>query len=276
MIVEHPPSRRRMARRRARRVGWVAVVGQILFVAALQPVLRHLGARDDVPRSWAQPPWTRRIGAPVHRVRSVNDEETVALLASLRPTLVVVHGTRIIGTRSAGLGWLPGHQHARGHHASLPGGARRILGAGRAAPGMGRHDGASGGCRNRHGGDPGQATFDVTSKDSIATYPDLHLVHGLPLLGAEVDNVMAGRQPEPQATSIAPGAPASTTTPPSGATSGAVGATASAERTLADRQPPSVLTTSRPWSVHYHRCSRSGRRVPGADFGHRRARGGTG
>ena len=55
------------------------------------------------------------------------------------------------------------------------------------------------------GGILAQATFDVTSKDSIATYPDLHLVHGLPLLGAEVDNVMAGRQPEPQATSIAPG-----------------------------------------------------------------------
>src|ERR1700679_505426 len=42
VVVENPQSRLEMARRRARRVGWRAVVGQVLFVALLQPLLRRL------------------------------------------------------------------------------------------------------------------------------------------------------------------------------------------------------------------------------------------
>ena len=42
------------------------------------------------------------------------------------------------------------------------------------------------------GGILAQTTFEVSGEDTIATYPDLHLVHGLPLLGAQVDKVMSG------------------------------------------------------------------------------------
>ena len=45
VVVENPQSRLGMARRRARRVGWPPVVGQVLFVALLQPVLRRVGTR---------------------------------------------------------------------------------------------------------------------------------------------------------------------------------------------------------------------------------------
>ena len=44
-----------------------------------------------------------------------------------------------------------------------------------------------------------QATFDVTDEDTIATYPDLHLIHGLALLGTQVDRVLAGQELEPRA-----------------------------------------------------------------------------
>ena len=47
------------------------------------------------------------------------------------------------------------------------------------------------------GGILAQTTFEVSDEDTIATYPDLHLVHGLPLLGAQVDKVMAGTELEP-------------------------------------------------------------------------------
>ena len=50
-----------------------------------------------------------------------------------------------------------------------------------------------------------QATFDVTDQDTIATYPDLHLIHGLALLGTQVDRVLAGRELEPVPAGIAPG-----------------------------------------------------------------------
>jgi folate-dependent phosphoribosylglycinamide formyltransferase PurN len=203
VIVEHPPSRLQMARRRAGRVGWFSVVGQILFVGALYPLLRYLAVRRraEILRA-ASVDSTHRD--PVRRVPSVNDAGTVALLASLRPTLVVVQGTRIISTRvldsvdcpviNMHAGITPRYRGVHGGYWALAEQHPEWVGT------------------TVHLVDPGidtggilaQATFEVTGKDSIATYPDLHLVHGLPLLGAEVDNVMAGRQPEPRA-SIAPG-----------------------------------------------------------------------
>ena len=54
VVMESPPSRLRMARARARRVGWLSAVGQVLFVVVLQPVLRRRGARAEPP-SWPLP-----------------------------------------------------------------------------------------------------------------------------------------------------------------------------------------------------------------------------
>ena len=204
VIVENPQSRLEMARRRALRVGWWPVVGQVLFVAVLQPVLHRLGARRRIAifRSASLETAHR---PPSHRVLSVNDDETVTLLSSLNPSTVVVHGTRII--------------------------AQRVLKS-VACPVINMHAGITLRYRGVHGGywalaeqhpewvgttvhlvDPGidtggilaQSTFGVSPEDTIATYPDLHLVHGLPLLGAQMDKVMAGTALEPLPTSIAPG-----------------------------------------------------------------------
>jgi folate-dependent phosphoribosylglycinamide formyltransferase PurN len=204
VVVETPQSRLEMTRRRARRVGWSPVVGQVLFVALLQPVLSKLGARRRAAIFRAASLDTAHR-VPSRRVRSVNDDETVALLSSLHPAVVVVHGTRII--------------------------ARRVLQS-LACPVINMHAGITLRYRGVHGGywalaeqhpewvgttvhlvDPGidtggilgQSTFDVSPEDTIATYPDLHLVHGLPLLGAQVDKVMAGTALETVPTSIAPG-----------------------------------------------------------------------
>ena len=98
VVVEHPQSRLEMTRRRARRVGWSPVVGQVLFVALLQPVLSHLGARRRAAVFRAASLDTA-YRAPSHRVLSVNSDETVALLTTLNPAAVVVHGTRIIAKR---------------------------------------------------------------------------------------------------------------------------------------------------------------------------------
>ena len=204
VVVENAQSRVEMARRRARRVGWLPVIGQVLFVALLLPVLRRRGARRrGVIFRLASADTTHRV--PSRRVPSVNASETVALLASLQPAAVVVHGTRII--------------------------AARVLEA-TACPVVNMHAGITLRYRGVHGGywalaerhpdwvgttvhlvDPGidtggilaQTTFEVTSEDTIGTYSDLHLVHGLPLLGAQIDKVMAGTDLEPLPASIVPG-----------------------------------------------------------------------
>jgi Formyl transferase len=204
VVVENPQSRLEMARRRARRVGWPPVVGQILFVGLLQPVLRRLGTRrrEAIFRSALLD--TAHL-EPSHQVPSVNDDETIDLLSSMAPAAVVVHGTRIIARRvlhsvecpvinmHAGLtlryrGVHGGYWALAEHHPEWIGTTVHLV-----DPGIDT------------GGILAQSTFGVSPVDTIATYPDLHLVHGLPLLGAQLDKVMGGEPLEPLQTSLAPG-----------------------------------------------------------------------
>jgi folate-dependent phosphoribosylglycinamide formyltransferase PurN len=204
LVVENPQSRVEMTRRRARRVGWIPVVGQVLFIALLLPVLRHRGTRrrSAIFRASSLDPTHR---APSRRVPSVNDDETVALLTSLQPDVVIVHGTRIIAARvlkSAGCPVVNMHAGITLRYRGVHGGYWALAE---------RHPEWVG--TTVHLVDPGidtggilaQATFEVTGEDTIATYPDLHLTHGLPLLGTQIDKVMAGSDLEPLPASIVPG-----------------------------------------------------------------------
>jgi phosphoribosylglycinamide formyltransferase-1 len=204
VVMEDPASRLQMARRRARRMGRLAAAGQVLFVALVLPALRRRGTerREAILRA-ASVDSTPRV--PEHRVPSVNDAHVVALLDSLRPAIVVVNGTRII--------------------------ADRVL-APLDCPVINMHAGITPRYRGVHGGywalaechpewvgttvhlvDPGidtggilaQTTFAVTREDSFATYPYLHLVHGLPMLAIQVEKAMAGLTLAPILQPLAPG-----------------------------------------------------------------------
>jgi folate-dependent phosphoribosylglycinamide formyltransferase PurN len=204
VIAENPPSRTKMARRRARRIGWFAAAGQVLFVVLVQPLLRRLGERRRaiILRAAAVDTGHR---APDHRVPSVNDDATRALLTSLQPDVVVVHGTRIISARvleAAGCPVLNMHAGITLRYRGVHGGYWALA--------EGHPDWVG---TTVHLVDPGidtggilaQSTFDVSGEDTIATYPDLHLVHGLPLLGAQIEKVMAGGALVPLPASVAPG-----------------------------------------------------------------------
>ena len=204
VIVENPQPRGEMTRRRARRVGWLPVVGQVLFVAFLQPALHRLSARrraaifDDALLDTRHYP-------PSHRVPSVNDDETIALLTSLQPDVIVVHGTRIIAGRvlqSAGCPVINMHAGITLRYRGVHGGYWALAE---------QHPDWVG--TTVHLVDPGidtggilaQSTFEISDEDTFATYPDLHLTHGLPLLGAQVDKVIEGSKLETLPASIAPG-----------------------------------------------------------------------
>jgi folate-dependent phosphoribosylglycinamide formyltransferase PurN len=193
-----------MTRRRARRVGWLPVVGQVLFVTLLLPVLRHLGAhRRAAIFQTASLDTAHRM--PSFRVPSVNDDQTVALLASLQPAVIVLHGTRIVSARvlkSAGCPIVNMHAGITLRYRGVHGGYWALAEQHPDWVGTTVHLVDPG---IDTGGILGQSTFDVSTEDTIATYPDLHLVHGLPLLGAQVDKVMAGMALEPVPASVAPG-----------------------------------------------------------------------
>lgn len=204
VVMENPQSRIELARRRARRVGVLAVSGQILFVSCLQPILRRFGrSRRMAILDAACVSTTRR--SPEHRVASVNSDETVALLHSLRADAVVVHGTRIIAARvleSAGCPVVNMHAGITPRYRGVHGGYWALAE---------RHPDWVG--TTVHLVDPGidtggilaQTTFQVAGEDTIATYPDLHLVRGLPLLGDQIDKLVDGTKLEPLPASLAPG-----------------------------------------------------------------------
>jgi folate-dependent phosphoribosylglycinamide formyltransferase PurN len=196
VIEEQSPSRSRMARRRAARVGWPKVIGQILFVAAAMPALRWWGeARIRAIVSEAGMDPTPFPGK--HRVESVNGSDTIELLQQLQPQLIVVNGTRIIGQSlldsidcpivNTHAGITPRFRGVHGGYWALAEGRPDLVGT------------------TVHLVDPGidtggvlaRAYFDTTAADTIATYPYLHLAAGLPLLSDQVRRALAGGTLEP-------------------------------------------------------------------------------
>jgi folate-dependent phosphoribosylglycinamide formyltransferase PurN len=194
VILEESPSRLTLARRRARRLGWWTVAGQIAFVGLVMPVLHRRGH----PRVVQIAQENRFDLSPVKHaflVDSVNDERTIALLDEAAPALVVVHGTRIIArsvlkainvpVMNVHAGITPRYRGVHGGYWALCDGRPDLAGS------------------TVHLVDAGidtgdilaQTTFTPAGSDSIATYPYLHVACALPLLLDQVDAVLAGAAP---------------------------------------------------------------------------------
>src|SRR5204862_3523668 len=96
-IIEDPVPRSQLVRRRLKKLGPARVAGQLAFQALAVPVLAR-ASRARVREIMREHGLSDAPIPPerVSRVASVNAPETLALLRDLRPTVVVVNGTRII------------------------------------------------------------------------------------------------------------------------------------------------------------------------------------
>jgi folate-dependent phosphoribosylglycinamide formyltransferase PurN len=193
-VLEQRPSRLALARRRARRLGWGTVAGQVAFAGLVAPVLRRQGRRRiaEIARSHGL-----RL-SPVRSatmIESVNDQRTVAILREAHPDVVVVHGTRVISQSvldtitvpvlnvHAGItpryrGVHGGYWAFREDRPELAGTTVHLIDAGIDT-----------------GGILAQATFVPERADTIATYPYLHLACGIPLLLQQVGTILQGGAP---------------------------------------------------------------------------------
>ncbi|HYA68040.1 MAG TPA: formyl transferase, partial [Acidimicrobiales bacterium] len=174
VVVERPQSRWVLARRRARRLGWVTVIGQVLFVTLVMPVLRRRGRARIASILAASGLDASPVGV-FRSVTSVNEPETAAMLGSLDPDIVVVNGTRIISSATLNTmtcpvvnvhaGITPRYRGVHGGYWALAEGRPEMVGT------------------TVHLVDPGidtgrvlaQGFFQPGPDDSIATYPYLHL-----------------------------------------------------------------------------------------------------
>ena len=195
-LLEASPSRLTLARRRARRLGWGTVAGQVLFVGAVMPALRLQGRRRMAQIATQHGLDFRPIRRGTY-VESVNEPHTLALLAAAKPDLVVVHGTRIIAERvlreiavpvvNIHAGITPRYRGVHGGYWAFADGRPELAGTTVHLVDAGIDT----------GGILGQATFKRDRNDTIATYPLLHLACGLPVLISVASRLLNGNEPDP-------------------------------------------------------------------------------
>jgi len=191
VVMEQPVPRLTLARRRARRLGWPTVLGQVAFVTVALPLLRR-SARRRISEILASAGLDTTPVAGVRPVDSVNAPATAALLREIGPAVVVVQGTRIISDATLGsvpapfinvhAGITPRYRGVHGGYWALAEGRPDLAGTTVHLVDAGIDT----------GGVLARATFTPDPADSIATYPYRHLADGLPLLADQVGRVLAG------------------------------------------------------------------------------------
>ncbi|HYX70927.1 MAG TPA: formyl transferase [Terriglobales bacterium] len=193
VILEDRVPRRQFLERRARRLGWATVLGQVLFRACVVPWLRLTSRRRRraLEKEFGLDP-SPIDPAKVIRVASVNSEEAMAALKKMDPEIVVVNGTRILSEQvlqSVSATFLNTHAGITPLYRGVHGAYWALVEKDLQACGVTVH-------RVDPGIDTGgileQSLISPTPEDSFVTYPLLQLGVGLPLLKKAIEEVRAG------------------------------------------------------------------------------------
>lgn len=192
-VVEDPVPHGSLLRRRLKRLGARRVVGQVLFVGLVVPVLRRRARKriEEIKRQF------RLVDTPieaVRRVHSVNDADTRAAIEALRPAVIIVCGTRILSPETLRsfsapvvnyhAGITPMYRGVHGGYWALAEGRPELAGSTVHLIDEGIDTGAI----------IDQRTFEVTPRDSFATYPYLHVAAALPAISSVAHRALQGEQ----------------------------------------------------------------------------------
>jgi folate-dependent phosphoribosylglycinamide formyltransferase PurN len=193
VIIEDAVPRKQFLQKRAKKLGWFTVGGQVLFQLLVAKTLQRSSKKRvaeiiqeyDLSRT---PIPTQQILA----VSSVNATESLQALQNLQPDLVIVHGTRIISKKilqatnavfiNIHAGITPRYRGSHGAYWALTNNDKENCGV------------------TVHLVDAGidtgnilaQGTIPFTAQDNFVTYPWLQLAEGLKLLKNSVDKLEKG------------------------------------------------------------------------------------
>lgn len=202
ILVETPVSQRQLLKRRAQKLGWSTVLGQIAFKLLVAAPLGR--AAQSRLRALKQMHHLNDQPLPAERtisVASVNSPECIAALQALNPDVVVVNGTRIIAKRvltSVSCPFINTHAGITPLYRGVHGGYWALANNDAAHCGVSVHLVDAG---IDTGGIIAQALIQPSEEDTFATYPLLQLIAGLPLLKSAVRDALSGRvrlQPAPE------------------------------------------------------------------------------
>lgn len=194
VIREEKPAMAGFLKRRIRKLGFRTVFGQVLFSAAIVPVVSRQSRRRIQQIISCNKLDTSEIpSSKVTEVPSVNSDITIPELKRLSPAVVVVNGTRIIQEKvlacvdavflNTHAGITPMYRGVHGGYWALACGD-----AGNCGVTVHKVD---------KGIDTGsivaQATISPTAEDTFCTYPFLQTAKAIPLLEQAVKDTLAGR-----------------------------------------------------------------------------------
>lgn len=196
VVMEGPQDKLALMRRRAARIGWRKMIGQLLFVYGIVPWLRRGGAAR-----YASVLEQHRLNdveptvPVVRRVVSINSDEAIDAIRNLQPTIVVVSGTRIISAKvlsTVGVPFLNVHAGITPRYRGIHGLYWALYNN------DAEHGGVTVHCVDS-GIDTGsivaQARVAHSAEDNFTTYPMLQLAKGLELLEAALDQAAGGALP---------------------------------------------------------------------------------
>ena len=194
VIVDNAVSKSTMIKRRAKKLGWLKVIGQLLFIllvskplslcprGRIQQILRENGlSNKPIPEE------KRMCGY------SINDEQVIQKLKELNPDLILVNGTRIISKKvlqsvtcsfiNMHVGITPKYRGVHGMYWALVN--RDYENCGVTVHYIDEHI------------DTGdviyQATVTGTPKDNFCTYPYLQVCEGARLFAKAIEDYFSGR-----------------------------------------------------------------------------------
>lgn len=196
VVMEAPQDKWMLMRRRAARIGWWKMLGQLMFVYGIVPLLRRGAAeRYDGILKHYQLDDSVPAGLGTQRVPTINSDEGINSIRQLRPTIVVVSGTRIIAAnvlQAIGVPFLNIHAGITPRYRGIHGLYWALYNSDAVHGGVTVH-------RVDSGIDTGaivaQAQVAHATEDNFTTYPLLQLAKGLELLEATLDQAAAGALP---------------------------------------------------------------------------------
>lgn len=101
VIIEGGVPKKEFLKRRLKREGLFAVLGQLAFSGLIVPILRKTSAdrkREILNEYKASTSSVAMLASKPIYVKSVNDEDCINALREIQPDIVVVNGTRIISS----------------------------------------------------------------------------------------------------------------------------------------------------------------------------------
>ncbi len=194
VVVEEGESRLKFVKRRAKRLGLGKALGQIAFRLAVVPWLKVTSRRRvrEILRQSTLDASPMPV-ANLTKVTSVNSDECIRVLQELKPSVIVVSGTRIIAARVLNCVravFINMHAGITPMYRGVHGGYWALVEKNLDACGVTVHEVDTGVDTGRI---LGQARITPNGVDNFSTYGFLQLAAGLPLLKKAIRDACEGQ-----------------------------------------------------------------------------------